>query len=232
MRRRPNRDGGLRFRIYGDAASFNNGRKDPSKPCFAAWACITTMNGDVIGEMVDSTEGITNNEGELRAVLLGMEDLLNAWDLSNVPKPIRVTVVSDSAYVIKSINNYLRTWQKNAWVNSTGNPVPNRDLWVRILACMEHPDFMMDFKWVKAHTDSFETDSVLNDRCDALAKDRLFNTHVKGTQWDGSESYRKEDANLQDHLRRKSKKEQLKFNNDPSGHRRCKGTGRLKGPTS
>lgn len=96
----------------------------------------------------------TNNRMEMMAVIVGLEALT---------KPCQVLVVSDSKYVTDTFNqHWIENWQKKKWKTSTGKPVKNKSLWIRMLKAMEPHQVV--FQWVKGHAGHPE-----NERCDRLA---------------------------------------------------------------
>lgn len=96
----------------------------------------------------------TNNRMEMMAVIVGLEALT---------KPCQVLVVSDSKYVTDTFNqHWIENWQKKNWKTSTGKPVKNKALWIRMLKAMEPHQVV--FQWVKGHAGHPE-----NERCDQLA---------------------------------------------------------------
>lgn len=95
----------------------------------------------------------TNNRMELMACIAGLEAL---------PEPHRVTLIADSRYLIHGLSSgAARRWQHNGWINH-GHPVPNADLWARLLAAAAR--HALQYEWVRGHTGHPE-----NERCDALA---------------------------------------------------------------
>ncbi len=55
--------------------------------------------------------------------------------------PCRVTVHSDSQYVVKAFNDHwVDGWLRRGWKNSQRQPVKNVDLWKRLLAAKEPHD--------------------------------------------------------------------------------------------
>ena len=90
----------------------------------------------------------------MMAVIVGLEALT---------KPCQVLVVSDSKYVTDTFNqHWIENWQKKKWKTSTGKPVKNKSLWIRMLKAMEPHQVV--FQWVKGHAGHPE-----NERCDQLA---------------------------------------------------------------
>lgn len=96
----------------------------------------------------------TNNKMEIMAVIKGLELL---------KEPCNVTIYSDSAYVINSIEKgWIYSWKKNNWIKSDKSKVKNIELWERLLELMEN--HKVTFVKVKGHADN-----EYNNRCDRLA---------------------------------------------------------------
>ena len=66
----------------------------------------------------------TNNRMELTAVIKALEAL---------KKPCKVTVVTDSNYVVQGMTTWIYQWLKNKWKNSQKQQVANKDLWEKLL---------------------------------------------------------------------------------------------------
>ena len=96
----------------------------------------------------------TNNRMELSAVIAA---------LSALKEPCKVTLTSDSKYVIDAVTKgWAKKWQANGWVKSDKKPALNADLWEKLLTLLEKHDGR--FVWVKGHAGHPE-----NERCDRLA---------------------------------------------------------------
>ena len=96
----------------------------------------------------------TNNRMELMAAIRGLEEL---------KKPCRVTLYSDSKYLVDAFNqHWIENWQKRGWKKSDKKPVKNQDLWEALLRAKAM--HTVQFVWVKGHAGQ-----DLNERCDALA---------------------------------------------------------------
>lgn len=107
-----------------------------------------------VKELSAGYQKTTNNRMELMGVIAGLEAL---------NRPCLVTVVSDSAYVVKAFNeHWLEGWVKKGWKRGKNEPVKNRDLWERLLKAME--PHQVHYTWVKGHAGHPE-----NERCDELA---------------------------------------------------------------
>lgn len=96
----------------------------------------------------------TNNRMELMGAIAALEALKH---------PCKVTLHSDSQYVVKAFNEqWVEGWIKRGWRNSQKQPVKNVDLWKRLLAALQ--GHKVTFVWVKGHAGHAE-----NERCDELA---------------------------------------------------------------
>ena len=97
----------------------------------------------------------TNNRMEITGVLVALEAL---------PAKCKVTIFSDSQYVVNSMTKgWAKRWKSEGWIKKGGKTVPNADLWKKMLdLCAKHK---VEFKWVKGHNGSPE-----NERCDQMAQ--------------------------------------------------------------
>lgn len=91
----------------------------------------------------------TNNRMELRGVIEGLKLL---------KEPCRVEVISDSSYVTKAINEWLKGWIKKDF-----KKVKNPDLWREYINVSSIHDVVGT--WVRGHNGHPE-----NERCDELAR--------------------------------------------------------------
>ncbi len=105
-------------------------------------------------ELSGGFECTTNNRMELLGAVVALEAL---------KRPCKVTLISDSQYLVNAFNkNWVAGWLKRGWRNAQKQPVKNIDLWKRLLAAKEKHE--VEFVWVKGHAGHPE-----NERCDALA---------------------------------------------------------------
>ena len=97
----------------------------------------------------------TNNRMELQAAISGLNALT---------KPCRVTLSTDSRYVMDGLTKWIKGWQRNGWKTADKKPVKNADLWQSLLdATKPH---RIEWVWVKGHAGHPE-----NERADQLASD-------------------------------------------------------------
>ena len=97
----------------------------------------------------------TNNRMEILAAIAGLEAL---------KEPCRVTLYSDSQYLVYAIQKgWALKWKSNGWMRSNKEKAINPDLWERLLKLCGIHD--VQFSWVRGHAGNRE-----NERCDQLAK--------------------------------------------------------------
>ncbi len=105
--------------------------------------------GDNEREISGGEPHTTNNRMELRGVIEGLKALR---------EPCEVEIVSDSSYVVKGINEWLRNW-----IERDFKKVKNPDLWREYIeASAPH---RIHATWVRGHDGHEE-----NERCDELAR--------------------------------------------------------------
>lgn len=132
--------------IYTDGACSGN-------PGPGGWAAIL-IAGNFKKELSGGEAQTTNNRMELAGVINGLRAL---------KRPCKVTIYSDSAYVVNAFNqNWLAKWMNNGWKNSAKAEVANADLWKELAVLTA--THQVTFSKVKGHADD-----ELNNRCDELA---------------------------------------------------------------
>ena len=128
--------------LYSDGSSLGN-------PGFGGY-CSILKYGDHQKIIKGANANVTNNQMELKAVIEGLKAL---------KEPCEVTIVSDSNYVVKAINEWLKNWIKK---NFKG--VKNIDMWKEFLEVSKQ--HKIKAMWVKGHDGHKE-----NELCDTIAKD-------------------------------------------------------------
>ena len=116
------------------------------------WAAILQW-GEHESVLSGGLADTTNNQMELMAVIKGLEAL---------KRPVSITVVSDSRYVLNGIQSWIAGWKRNGWKNAKKQPVANQELWKRLDAATK--SHQIEWQWIKGHTGH-----PLNERCDELA---------------------------------------------------------------
>lgn len=104
----------------------------------------------------------TNNRMELMAAIQGLNAL---------KKPCRVTLSTDSRYVMDGLTKWVKGWLKNGWKTADKKPVKNAELWQALIAAAE--PHRVEWKWVKGHAghpDNERADKLASNAALAVAK--------------------------------------------------------------
>lgn len=132
--------------LYSDGSSLGN-------PGPGGWGTILKYNHHV-KEFSGGEVLTTNNQMELKGVIEGLKQL---------KEPCKVTIMSDSKYVVQAINEWLNNWQRNGFKTADKKPVKNYELWQEYLEVSKQHTIVAT--WVKGHAGHEE-----NERCDLLAR--------------------------------------------------------------
>ena len=109
----------------------------------------------------------TNNRMELMAAIIGLESLKESC---------KVTLTTDSKYVMSGITDWINNWKKRGWKTASRKSVKNEDLWRRLDDVSQQHE--INWLWVKGHSGHRENEMV-----DALANrgvDELLLQNNKG----------------------------------------------------
>ena len=132
--------------LYTDGACLGN-------PGAGGWASILYYDNHkkiLSGNEVDTT----NNRMELTAVIKG---------LSALKRPVDVTVITDSRYVMDGISKWIANWKRNNWKTASKKDVKNKDLWLLLEAlCNKHN---VSWEWIKGHAGHAQ-----NEECDQISQ--------------------------------------------------------------
>ena len=123
-------------------------------PGRGGWGVLLRM-GDTEKELSGGEANTTNNRMELMAAIQG---------LSALKRPCRVTLSTDSRYVMDGLTKWIHGWLKNGWRTADKKPVKNAELWQQLLAAAK--PHRVEWKWVKGHAGHPD-----NERADKLASD-------------------------------------------------------------
>lgn len=131
--------------IFTDGACSGN-------PGPGGWGAILRM-GEHEKLLSGSEAQTTNNRMELMAVIAALEALKH---------PCRVTITTDSQYVMKGMTEWLPGWKRKNWRTAAKKPVKNAELWQRLDAAQSMHE--LEWQWVRGHSGHPE-----NERADQLA---------------------------------------------------------------
>lgn len=125
------------YKVYTDGGCKSAG--------LGAWAFAIVKDDTLLEAHSGIVDKSTNNRMELTAII----EALKKFD----PSSAVVEVLSDSAYCVNCFKQqwYVK-WQRNGWVNSSKEPVLNKDLWEELLQKVE--SFKTPIVWthVKGHS--------------------------------------------------------------------------------
>lgn len=131
--------------IYTDGACRGN-------PGPGGWGVIMRYK-ETEKEYFGGEQETTNNRMEMTAIIESLQRLT---------RPCKVSIHTDSRYVIDGITKWIMGWKKKNWKTSKNQPVKNDDLWKKIDSLVVDHDIA--WHWVKGHAGHID-----NERADELA---------------------------------------------------------------
>lgn len=132
--------------IYTDGACSGN-------PGPGGWGALLIF-GDHRKEISGGAAQTTNNRMELTAAIEA---------LSQLKRPVKVELYTDSVYVKDGITKWLKQWKARGWRTAAKKPVKNEELWRALEDALGPHD--ISWHWVKGHDGHIE-----NERADELAR--------------------------------------------------------------
>ncbi len=131
---------------------FTDGGSSPN-PGAGAWAALLRCNG-IEKEISGYVAETTNNRMELTAALEALRSLT---------KPAQVKLHTDSQYLQKGMQTWIKGWVLRGWKTADKKPVLNADIWQALLS--ESNRHSIEWIWVRGHNGHVE-----NERVDALVR--------------------------------------------------------------
>jgi len=133
------------IKIYTDGACSGN-------PGPGGWGVFIENSGNVT-ELSGRDENTTNNRMELKAVI----EALKFFTTNS-----KLTIHTDSKYVMDGASRWIINWKKNNWKTAQKKDVKNKDLWIELDNLLNYHD--VSWVWVKGHNGIYG-----NERADYLA---------------------------------------------------------------
>jgi ribonuclease HI len=99
------------------------------------------------------THKVTNQVCELTACVMALDTIVSTEKISKK----NIIIYTDSMYIINSITEWAKNWEKNNWTKSDNKPIQNEQL-IKKLYYMSK-NLKVGYKHVKAHTNPPKTDS-------------------------------------------------------------------------
>ncbi len=135
-----------------DVVIYTDGACEPN-PGAGGYGAVL-LAGDRRKEISGGFRLTTNNRMEVYAAIAGLEALR---------RPCKVTIYSDSQYLVNAMNEgWVERWKSRNWWRTKKEQALNVDLWKRLLALCETHE--VSFVWVRGHSGNPE-----NERCDKLS---------------------------------------------------------------
>ncbi len=146
------------YYVYTDGACINNGKPNAIAGIGVYFGPDDKRN---ISQKIEGKQ--SNNTAELSAVI-------KTYDIikDDIDKNKKITIVTDSEYVLKCIGNYGEKCEKNKWIKE----IPNKEL-VRTAYELYKNKHNIKFIHIKAHTQLSDVHSVGNEFADLLANKAL-----------------------------------------------------------
>jgi len=138
----------IKMKVYTDGACMKNGKSD-AKCGSGIWIAPDHHLNKAIKVPGPSQ---SNQVGELAAVIVAAEI---------IPNYCKLTIATDSRYVIDGLTHHLQEWEDRGWIG-----IKNVDLFKRAAYLLKRRTAPTLFKWVKGHNGNLG-----NEESDKLAKE-------------------------------------------------------------
>lgn len=141
---------------YTDASSYNNGKKNPTRPEHSASAGFILYDNIIIDSIYNFNPNSSISYGEMFAIYMVMKRVHKLAKKSK--QEVYLTIYSDSAYACQSINIWSHNWRKHInqrgeWTNGSGDPVVYQDLLENILDNMDSKYLKVRLLHVSGHSE-------------------------------------------------------------------------------
>ncbi len=124
------------------------------------WAVVVECEEGWEVEASGHDEDTTNNRMEMTAAIAALERFAGR----------KIVLRTDSLYLRNGITAWIKGWKRKGWRNSSGDPVKNSDLWMRLDELAAHTD--VDWQWVRGHDG--DPGNELADRAATYARVKAF----------------------------------------------------------
>lgn len=123
-----------------------------------AWAALMVC-GNQWQIIADTVPRTTISRMELSSIINALQHLI---------VPCNVTIISDSQYAVKIINEWLSRWEINGFITANNTPVANQDLLTQLSQLAKI--HFISAAWVKSHTKNKDVISLGNAVVDEFAQ--------------------------------------------------------------
>ena len=163
--------------IYADESCLGNGREG-SNPGGAAGVMeyVHAESGNLTRwDYWVSEPATTNNRMALRSVIEAFRAI------SRKGVRFRVTFTSDSQYLVKGMNEWVRSWMARGWKKKTG-PILNLELWMEAVEAVR--GHQVSWQWVRGH-EGHPQNEYANHLATRAAREQTSSDGLIASQFDG-----------------------------------------------
>ena len=130
--------------VHADESCLGNDASKPSPGGNAA--LVEAPAGDSVArwDFYECAPQTTNNKMALAGAIAALEWIRRQW------KHACVRYVSDSEYLVKGMNEWIKDWRARGW-RRKGGAIENLELWQKLEQVAQAHD--MDWTWVRGHDD-------------------------------------------------------------------------------
>ena len=120
--------------VFTDGSTINNGSKNAKGGVgvFFADNDLRNISKSIVSSNVNGK--VTNNICELIGVILAIEKIVATETTMN---KVRIVIMTDSDYIVKSVLKYSINWRKNGYKNKQGKPIKNIVLMKKVIELVE-----------------------------------------------------------------------------------------------
>jgi len=140
------------YEIYTDGSCRMNTGK-------GGWGVVIVDDDQTIIELSGSETHTTNNRMELLAAIKALTHLI-----SLPTKDTPVILYTDSQYLNRGMNEWVKGWKKRGWKMINGQPMKNSDLWQQL--DILNNSLHIKWKWIRGHDGN-----KYNEMADSLAQE-------------------------------------------------------------
>jgi len=131
--------------IFTDGAVSNNQAKGNRKGGIGVFFGNDDIRNISISILETTNFKVTNQVCELLACIKGIEKLISSQEIKN-----NLIIMTDSMYIVNSMNIWAVKWEKNNWKKSNNKTIENEELIKQLYYYSKN--LKIKFNHVKAHT--------------------------------------------------------------------------------